>query len=170
MTENVDLKTDVTAQDEVKQTENEQETKTAENTAAETEERKEEKTKDEETNVEKDETTADDEGKEKTFTQEDVDKIVSEKTKELQDKLDKNDRKEMLNKKGIKNDFAEFVEFEVMKNVNDETNFEKALEMFIEKNPQYADAKATGISMSGKSERLTGVEEEFYKKNPNLNK
>lgn len=28
MTENVDLKTDVTAQDEVKQTENEQETKT----------------------------------------------------------------------------------------------------------------------------------------------
>ena len=91
----------------------------------------------------------------------------------MQAELNLYKNKEKVTKAGINPEFAEFAVFEVSKQVNDSTDFDAVLTSWIEANPQYkADAEppkqTTGIRQGSAGEQLSGVEEIFKKKNPNL--
>ncbi len=107
----------------------------------------------------------------KSYTKDEVEKIVNDKIAELKLQIEKRDRGDAMREKGVGKEFMEFVEFAAQKLVNQQTSFDAALDKYLADNPQYlAKQKATGIDMNGTAEQFNGVEQAFYAKNPNLKK
>lgn len=81
--------------------------------------------------------------------------------------------KEKAMKKSVPADFLDFVVFQASKTVDENTDFDKALDTFLAANPQYTEAptgqpKRTGMRQGGSPSTMSEVEELFYKRNPDL--
>lgn len=80
------------------------------------------------------------------------------------------ERNEITSKRGINEKFRAFALFEAEKLICDEVGFEDALEKVIEENPWLTSSPVfkTGLSQGSKNTGISGLEESFYKRNPNL--
>lgn len=80
------------------------------------------------------------------------------------------ERKEVIGKKGIEDKFKDYVMFEAAKNVNDETDFETAVDILLNENEWLLKQKSfkTGLSQGTNNGGISGLEESFYRRNPKL--
>lgn len=93
---------------------------------------------------------------------------------QLQSELNLYKNKEKVTKAGIDAQFAEFAVFEVSKLVNETTDFDTALNSWIETNQQYKagaepkQSQSTGLRQGTAGKEMDSVEKLFKERNPNL--
>ena len=80
------------------------------------------------------------------------------------------ERKEIIGKKGIDDKFRDYVMFEAAKYVNDETDFESAVDILTEENEWLLKHTVikTGLSQGTNKGGISSLEESFYRRNPKL--
>ncbi len=99
-------------------------------------------------------------------------KQLEEKDRELQ--MTRN--RETLIKQGIDIKYLDYVNFEVSKMVDEDTDFETAMTTYLKDNSQFTKAEetkkpiATGMPQGGVSTKFDGVTQAFLKNNPDLEK
>ncbi len=98
---------------------------------------------------------------------------AQQKYEEAQRELELYKNREKVMLKGVDTKFLDFVTYEATKNVDDETDFDTALETYLKANPHFAQAEkqspsATGMRHGGTPSKMSGVERAFYEKNPQL--
>lgn len=102
---------------------------------------------------------------------------IRQKLEEANAELERYKNKEKVLKAGVDGPFADFATFQVSQLVNDETDFDSALTSWIASNEQFTKKVnseqptpnvATGMRQGNAATKISGVEAEFYKRNPNL--
>lgn len=80
------------------------------------------------------------------------------------------ERKDIILKRGVNDKFGDFARFEAERLLNNETDFETALDAVIEENPWLVSSHVlkTGLSHGGEKIRVSSLEESFYRRNPTL--
>lgn len=97
-----------------------------------------------------------------------------QKFNQMQAELNLYKNKEKVTKAGIDAQFAEFAVFEVSKLVNETTDFDTALNSWIETNQQYKagaepkQSQSTGLRQGTAGKEMDSVEKLFKERNPNL--
>ncbi len=98
---------------------------------------------------------------------------MQRKYEETQAELERYKNREKVAAKGVNIKFLDFVTFEASKLVDDETDFDAALESYLKANAQFTQPAeqppaATGMRHGSTPAKMDGVERAFYDKNPNL--
>ncbi len=80
------------------------------------------------------------------------------------------ERKEIIGKRGIEDKFKDYVMFEAARYVNDEIDFESAVDILISENEWLLKQNVikTGLSQGTSNGGISGLEESFYRRNPKL--
>lgn len=99
----------------------------------------------------------------KQASQPDVDKLTKERDDALR-KLQERDNMDLLRKKGVPQDFLEFVAYKISAQVDDKTTFEKAAEKWLKENPKY-----TGSGYRVASSSAPGSTQETSSANSSIN-
>lgn len=135
---------------------------------------------------------------EKTFTQAEVNELIEKRlarerkkvepkpteTKKTDDtatrlealekKLAHAEQEKAVLAKGVSNEFVDDVLTLAQTKVSDDTTIEKAIEDVLKKYPSLAGKKESGVTTgtktTGSGEKISGVEAEFLKRNPDLKK
>ncbi len=98
---------------------------------------------------------------------------MQRKYEETQRELERYKNREKVAAKGVNIKFLDFVTFEASKLVDDETDFDAALDAYLKANAQFTKPDeqppaATGMRHGSTPTKMDGVEKAFYDKNPNL--